>query len=68
MLGSARGNTLTLECIVEAYPKPFLVWSFGGICIKGMYSRRTLFFILFYYVTTLNFGVALALISQLEVY
>ena len=30
VLGSAPGNPLTLECIVEAYPKPFVVWSFGG--------------------------------------
>ena len=30
VLGSTPGNPLTLECIVEAYPKPFVVWSFGG--------------------------------------
>ena len=30
MLGSAPGNPLTLECIVEGYPKPLVVWSFGG--------------------------------------
>ena len=30
MLGSAAGNPLTLECIVESYPKSFVVWSIGG--------------------------------------
>ena len=30
MLGSAPGSPLNLECIVEAYPKPIIIWSFGG--------------------------------------
>ena len=30
VLGSAAGNPLTLECIVESYPKSFVVWSIGG--------------------------------------
>ena len=35
VLGSAPGNPLTLECIVEAYPKPFVVWSFGGVTVMS---------------------------------
>ena len=38
VLGSAPGNPLTLECIVEAYPKPFVVWSFGGVTVMSRHD------------------------------
>ena len=30
VLGSTAGSPLTLECIIESYPKSFVVWSFEG--------------------------------------
>lgn len=35
VLGSAAGNPLTLECIVESYPKSFVVWSIGDKILHG---------------------------------